>query len=256
MNVNEIKGKDLRREARGALAGNWKPAILATALYFALTSLILLLPFSIGMLASLITMAVIGYNYSIYNYDIALGRVEDPTRVCNFDNFGKKLGLFWYITLFTFLWSLLLLIPGIIAAIRYSQAFYVLKEHPEYSVPDCVNESKRIMADKKWKYFKLNLSFIGWFMLVCLVCGLVLAGITTAFNIETVTSNVTAFNPAPKITTITGITESGGVQMESLGMTYLYYALNMIIVSLGLLPLMPYQTTAMGVFYKHAKEEK
>ena len=52
--------------------------------------------------------------------------------------------------------------PGIIAAYRYRQAIYLLIDHPEMSVMDCIRESKRMMAGHKWELFVLDLSFIGW----------------------------------------------------------------------------------------------
>ena len=66
---------------------------------------------------------------------------------------------------FTFLWSLLLIVPGIIAAYRYSQAVYLLLDHPELSPMDCIRESSRLMKGHKWELFVLNLSFIGWMLL-------------------------------------------------------------------------------------------
>lgn len=63
------------------------------------------------------------------------------------------------------LWSLLLLFPGIIAAYRYRQAYYILLENPEKGALQCIRESKRLMEGKKLELFLLDLSFIGWFIL-------------------------------------------------------------------------------------------
>lgn len=64
--------------------------------------------------------------------------------------------------IFVFLWSLLLIVPGIIAAYRYRQAIYILLDHPEKSVLQCIRESKQMMAGHKWELFVMDLSFIGW----------------------------------------------------------------------------------------------
>ncbi len=64
--------------------------------------------------------------------------------------------------LFVFLWSLLFVIPGIIAAYRYRLALYLLLDHPEMSPMQCIRESKRIMQGHKGELFVLDLSFIGW----------------------------------------------------------------------------------------------
>ena len=68
-----------------------------------------------------------------------------------------------------FLWSLLLVIPGIIAAIRYSMAPYYLAEHPEMKAREAIRKSKETMKHLKMSYFMLQLSFIGWNLLVSLV---------------------------------------------------------------------------------------
>ena len=64
-----------------------------------------------------------------------------------------------------FLWSLLFIIPGIIAAYRYRQAIYILIDHPEKSVLDCLRESKQMMDGRKGELFMLDLSLIGWLLL-------------------------------------------------------------------------------------------
>ena len=64
-----------------------------------------------------------------------------------------------------FLWSLLLLVPGIIAAYRYSQAIYILLDHPEKSVLECIRESKELMRGRKGELFKIDLSLLGWAIL-------------------------------------------------------------------------------------------
>ena len=64
-----------------------------------------------------------------------------------------------------FLWSLLFIIPGIIAAYRYRQAIYILIDHPEKSVLECLRESKAMMDGRKGELFMLDLSMIGWLLL-------------------------------------------------------------------------------------------
>ena len=90
-----------------------------------------------------------------------------------FEQFTKTLGLYLYMLFFTILWALVFIVPGIIAAIRYSQSFYVMVDHPEYSISQCVEESKMRMKGNKSKYFVLNLSFIGWVLLCSIPSGIV-----------------------------------------------------------------------------------
>lgn len=67
--------------------------------------------------------------------------------------------------IFTFLWSILFIIPGIIAAIAYSQAYVITLDNPDIDPMMAISESKRLMNGHKLDYFMLNLSFIGWIIL-------------------------------------------------------------------------------------------
>ena len=85
--------------------------------------------------------------------------------------YGKSLGLHMLITLYVFLWSLLFIVPGIVAAYRYSLAHYIFMLHPEYSVRECMDESKRLMDGYKGQRFGLDMSFFGWGVLSALTLG-------------------------------------------------------------------------------------
>lgn len=85
-----------------------------------------------------------------------------------FDGFAIFLKLIWLLILvfvFTFLWSLLLIIPGIIAAYRYRQALYIMVENPEMSALQCITASKKMMYGHKTELFVMDLSFLGWYIL-------------------------------------------------------------------------------------------
>ena len=82
-----------------------------------------------------------------------------------FDGFGNFFRIIWLnavMSIFVFLWSLLLFIPGFIAGYSYSMAIYLLMDHPEWSARQCLRESKQLMKGHKWELFVLDLSFIGW----------------------------------------------------------------------------------------------
>lgn len=81
------------------------------------------------------------------------------------------LELLWS-SLFVFLWSLLFLVPGIIKAISYSQAFFILAEYPDVSVTQALKISQKITKGYKADLFVLQLSFIGWVILCFATCGI------------------------------------------------------------------------------------
>lgn len=103
-----------------------------------------------------------------------LGRGE--TKVGDaFSGFGDFWAAFkvdFLTTLFTILWSLLFLIPGIIKAISYSLSMYVLAENPGMSASECIDRSKKLTDGHKADLFVLALSFIGWGILVALTFGI------------------------------------------------------------------------------------
>ena len=114
--------------------------------------------------------AVIGAGFIIFT----LRTIDGSGASCwnLFDGFAMFFRIIWlYIVegFFIFLWALLFVIPGIVAAYRYRMALYLLLEHPEMSVMDCIRESKRLMMGHKWELFVFDLSFLGWAILVAFV---------------------------------------------------------------------------------------
>lgn len=84
----------------------------------------------------------------------------------------KILGLSIMISIFVILWSLLLIVPGIIASFRYTQAVFILAENPEKGIMQCIRESKEMMRNHKFEYFVLDLSFLLWILLMIVTVGL------------------------------------------------------------------------------------
>ena len=87
-------------------------------------------------------------------------------------DFGGTFLLGLMINIFTFLWSLLFVIPGIVKTYSYAMAFYVKVDHPEFGWNECIRESMRLMNGHKMELFILDLSFIGWYLVGALCCGI------------------------------------------------------------------------------------
>jgi len=85
-----------------------------------------------------------------------------------FTRFFSGFLTFFFTMLFIFLWSLLLVIPGIIKGFSYSMAFYIMYDNPGIGPLEAIKKSKIMMKGYKWKYFMLQLSFIGWIILTAL----------------------------------------------------------------------------------------
>ena len=89
-----------------------------------------------------------------------------------FTIFWKALGLRLFMMLFIFLWMLLFIIPGIIAAYRYAMAPYIMAQNPDIGIREAVDQSKAMMQGHKGRLFILGLSFIGWALLCILTLGI------------------------------------------------------------------------------------
>ena len=212
---------NLRALGRNALAGKWQSAIIAVIVYTLCVQLppaILNTLFGIDM-GELYSMNM-GYSYNVgvdsystvYNsmsaysplsgiYSLLVTGAMDLGLTLfflamfrrqivgigdvflGFERYGKALGLFLFQGLFIVLWSLLFIVPGIIAAIRYSQAFFILADDPNKGIRQCMDESKMMMRGNKAKYFCLSLSFIGWGILASIPAG-VLSGISEALYLS------------------------------------------------------------------------
>lgn len=221
MNPNIIitdPSKNLRALGRNAIAGKWKTAIIAVIVY----TVCLQLPpaifdslFGVNLgglygtqntynmeidvyssiynnmpqyspLSGLYGLLVTGaFTLGITLFFLAMFRkqlVSVGDMFLGFERFGKALGLFLFQSLFIFLWLLLFIVPGIIASIRYSQAFFILADDPTKGIRQCMDESKVMMKGNKAKYFCLSLSFIGWLILASIPAG-VLSGIDVSLGL-------------------------------------------------------------------------
>lgn len=121
-----------------------------------------------------IFLSIVAFGYQKYCLNIS--RHQHPGEVAAlfdcFRDFGRYFVLNLLIGIFVFLWSLLFVIPGIIAGFRYSQAAFLMMDDPDLSPLDAIRQSKELMRGHKWEYFVMTLSFLGWEILVGLTAGI------------------------------------------------------------------------------------
>lgn len=94
------------------------------------------------------------------------------TLFSRFSIWGRAFGLRFMTSLFVTLWSLLFIIPGIIANYRYALAPYLMTENPEIGVMEAISRSKELMRGNKARLFCLQFSFLGWILLCILTLGI------------------------------------------------------------------------------------
>lgn len=244
---------DFRRVARNALAGNWKTAVLVGFLasllggaitssgssfsvgnnssgyntpehlqYSELASVIFTLCASIAALlviyslVSLIIGGAVKFGYAKFNLNLIDRKPAVVSDLFSqFNRMGQGFCMNLLMGIYTFLWTLLFIIPGIVKSYSYAMTPYILAEHPELTVNQAITESRRIMQGNKGRLFCLRLSFIGWVLLL-LVPVFVLMPLT-----------------------ITGM--AGAV---------IYLVLSIVAVIVGLLFLNPYVEAANAAFYR------
>lgn len=179
-----------KNEALSALRGNWANALVATIILVALALFfssndainsyyqrIVINPF-IGYSLSFISLFVLLPLAAGYSNSMRVLLETGDNRLTNNSfslAFGNWLHVVWGMilsTIYIFLWTLLLIIPGLIKSYSYALTPYILVEHPEMSANEAIEESMRLMDGHKFDLFYLQLSFIGWAILSILSLGL------------------------------------------------------------------------------------
>ncbi len=129
------------------------------------------LPLQLAFLALSIFVSVLTFGFMRYCLRLSRGEKEVPVDelISGFQIFWKVVALKLLTGLFISLWSMLFIIPGLVAAYRYRMAQQVLMDHPDWSALECIRESKRLMQGHKAELFVLDLSFFGWTMLSAVV---------------------------------------------------------------------------------------
>jgi len=164
---------ELRQMSRNQLKGQWGTAILLHLIFAAVGYIPYFLPEFAAFIANLIITGPLTLGLMACFISLVRGESFRFEKLFDgFSNFQPALITHLLSLLFIFLWSLLLVIPGIIAAYRYSQVFYILNDNPNMAASDVLKESKKMMMGYKGKLFMLHLSFFGWAILSALTLGI------------------------------------------------------------------------------------
>lgn len=129
--------------------------------------------FVVWILVDIIIGGAVTLGYAKFNLNLVDGaEAKFGDIFSRFDLIGTGFVMQLLRFIFTFLWLLLLVVPGIIAMYRYSMTAYILTENPDLGALEAINRSKQMMRGNKGRLFCLHLSFIGWFLLSALTCGI------------------------------------------------------------------------------------
>ena len=192
--------KDYKRTSRAALKGHWGDAVLATLIYEVILAVIYgpyyyraltfqlnpstpepgialkMFEISIGAFLLMIFVyfcVIIGYNNS-FSKLLRDGDSKIPENIfkIGFRNYAHNVLGYFHMTILIGLWSMLLVIPGIVKSYSYAMTPYLLVDRPELSTREAIHESRRMMNGRKWQLFCLHLSFIGWVLIAILTLGI------------------------------------------------------------------------------------
>ena len=147
-------------------------AIIALAVIVFFILLFVVVVFSTLLQALLINPFLVGCNKFFFrnlNGDPGLDLMISGFK----ENYGRKVKTLFLRDLFTFFWSLLLVFPGIIKQYEYRMIPFILAENPDMETKQVFELSRKLMSGNKWNVFVYDLSFIGWYLLSILTCGIV-----------------------------------------------------------------------------------
>ncbi|MFI3211949.1 MAG: DUF975 family protein [Eubacteriales bacterium] len=163
---------ELKDQAKQQISGNLGILFLIYIIYMLIVLGCNAVPVA-GSIASYVLAPPLTFGLIAIYLGLTVGETPDVNRLFDgFKYFGTTIILQLLMSVFILLWSMLLIVPGIIKAYSYSMAFYILVENPQMSATEALDESKRIMKGNKMALFSLQLSFIGWILLVGLTAGI------------------------------------------------------------------------------------
>ncbi|MDP7026818.1 MAG: DUF975 family protein [Candidatus Marinimicrobia bacterium] len=182
MNYTSTKSNQaLMAQALKSLTGKWGIAIGAWLVFFILTD------FQVGWewqgddggdykiglkIIGLLIGGPLALGYTTLILLISRNQKPDfAILFSGFKRFGISLAAYLLMAIFIILWFLLLIIPGIIACLRYSQTWYILSEDENIGPLEAITKSKEMMVGNKWKLFCLYFRFTGWFILCIVTLG-------------------------------------------------------------------------------------
>jgi len=165
--------KELKKEALKVLEGKWSEVVPVFLVLFLIDLVINgVSRLSLGA-AMVLTHGPLYVGVCFYILNISNNRTYEFNNIFyGFKNIFRSVWASILLFVFTFWRYLLLIVPGVIASLSYSQTYFILADNKNISARESIRMSKKMMNGYKWKYFKLQLSFIGWVIVSLLTLGI------------------------------------------------------------------------------------
>lgn len=170
---------ELRNDGYKDLEGRWGNAVVLTLVYVLVSSAISALIGEVSENISLLSTLIIfpmtwGYNIAFLdNTRGTNGKPLDLSYLWNgYHDFSRIVGTYLLTYIYVILWSLLLIVPGIIKGYSYAMVPYILRDDSSISYNKAIEMSMNMMEGNKLRLFKLHLTFLGWLLLAILTLGI------------------------------------------------------------------------------------
>ena len=172
MDRAELKSK-AKQQIKGKIGILFVITLVISVVSAVVTFLLGLIPYVGSIAAAIIVTPAFALSIvRVYLMVVGGKTPEVKDAFCGFDDFWSAFKVTFLVSLYTFLWSLLFVIPGIIKSFAYSMSLYILAENPGKSARECIKESVDMTNGHKGELFVLSLSFIGWELLGCITFGI------------------------------------------------------------------------------------
>ena len=159
----------MKQQAKESLSGNWGTAIGVYLIAMVLISVLTTTGIG-GLFTGLISFGLCSAFLSVIRVKtMKIENLFDCTK-----NFGTVFVANILMGIYTFLWSLLFVIPGIVKSYSYAMTNYILLDNPNMTASEAITESRKMMDGHKFELFILDLSFIGWYFLSVFTFGILL----------------------------------------------------------------------------------
>lgn len=184
----------LKRNAKDQLRGKWGLAIAAFIISAIIPCIISIIGsvaesnaiITIGIIVAVIITGPLMYGLCTFILNMVRGNdasISDIFAGFNGEVFIKALIIMILTGIAISIGYMILIVPGIILALMFSQSFFILVDNNDMSAIDCMKASCALMKDNKMYLFVLMLSFIGWFIVGEITCGIGMLWVYPYYNI-------------------------------------------------------------------------
>ncbi len=163
----------IKKLSREQIKGKIGILTLVIIIYIGISMIVSLIPFIGNIINAFFISPALSLSITIIFLNVTRAKTIAVGDIFEgFYDFWSAFKVTWLVGLFTFLWSLLFIIPGIIKTYSYSMAMFILAENKGMSALEAIKKSQTMMEGKKMDLFVLELSFLGWMLLGALTFGI------------------------------------------------------------------------------------